>query len=528
MSRKGTLSNAISLTLLAMLLLAIVCPLVAMFCLIKPSDIAKIVSGRAFKKAATQSMLASSAATAITVMIGYLLAWCTVRVRIRCAGLFAALFTLPMLIPSISHGMGIIILFGNNGVLHNLLHLSGSIYGFWGIVVGSVLYSLPVAYLMFADVLRFEDSTPYEAAYVLGIKRKNQFTAITFSYLRKPLITIVFSVFTMIVTDYGVPLMVGGKYKTLPIVMYEDVIGLLDFGKGAVIGLILLLPAMVTFILDVANQNIENTTFVIIPIHPLQDKRTIRFAYVVCIILSMVIVLPIFIFCILAFIDKYPTSIVFSLSNIQQAVGMRAIKYFSNSLLIATLVSIVGVSVTVTAAYLTARVKTVVTRCLHLISIITLAIPGIVLGLAYILFFKGSVLYGTLAIMILVNTIHFFSSPYLMIFNAFSKLNGNLEAVGITLGVSRWSIVWNVLLDQARFTIFEIVVYFFVNSMMTISAVAFLANVSTKPISLMITQFEAQMMLECAAFVSLLILSTNIVIKSIAFCVRRKIQKAEV
>ena len=101
--------------------------------------------------------------------------------------------SIPMLIPSISHGMGLIILFGANGVVTRWLEINGSIYGFWGVVVGSVLYSFPLAFLMLADVLKYEDSSPYEAATVLGIPKPNQFTSISFPYLRKPLISIIFS-----------------------------------------------------------------------------------------------------------------------------------------------------------------------------------------------------------------------------------------------------------------------------------------------------------------------------------------------
>ena len=142
-----------------------------------------------------------------------------------------------------------------------------------------------------------------------------------------------------------------------------------------------------------------------------------------------------------------------------------------------------------------------------------MAIPGIVLGLSYVLFFKGSWIYGSLAILILANLVHFFASPYLMIYNSLSKVNENLEAVGQTLGVSRGAIIRDVLIPLTRSTLGEMFVYFFVNSMMTISAVAFLASSRTRPLSLMITSFEATMMLESAAFVSLMILAANLLVK---------------
>lgn len=156
-------------------------------------------------------------------------------------------------------------------------------------------------------------------------------------------------------------------------------------------------------------------------------------------------------------------------------------------------------------------------------SITSLAIPGIVLGLSYVMFFKSTPIYGTFAILFLVNSMHFFSSPYLMIYNTFGKINENLEDVGSTMGISRWKVIRDVLLPQSIGTIMEMMSYFFVNCMMTISAVSFLANVNNKPIALMITQFEGQMQLECAAFVSLVILIVNVAMKYIVFMTKKKI-----
>ena len=96
-------------------------------------------------------------------------------------------------------------------------------------------------------------------------------------------------------------------------------------------------------------------------------------------------------------------------------------------------------------------------------------------------------------------------------------INENLEDVGATMGISRWSIIKDVLLPQSTGTVLEMMSYFFVNCMMTISAVSFLANSGNKPLALMITQFEGQMQLECAAFVSLVILVVNVAMKYIIF-----------
>jgi iron(III) transport system permease protein len=226
-------------------------------------------------------------------------------------------------------------------------------------------------------------------------------------------------------------------------------------------------------------------------------------------------------FAFLTFVAGYPRNMTFSLTNIARTMNMGAGRYLINSLIIALGVSFLGTVLSYTIAYFTARTPGKSSKALHLISITSLAIPGLVLGLSYVLFFKGSFIYGSLLILILVNTVHFMASPYLMAYNSLGKLNENLEDVGRTLGVGRFHIVKDVLIPQTKITILEMVSYFFVNSMMTISAVSFLNTVRNKPVSLMITQFEAQLFLEAAAFVSLLILGCNFFVKCLIYVIRK-------
>ena len=163
-------------------------------------DLGSVIGARKFSRALRQSLIVSSTATAISVMLAGLLSWAVARTKVKHKTILNTLITTPMLIPSISHGMGLIIILGANGWLSRLIGFQGGIYGFWGIVIGSVMYSFPVAYLMLYDMLSYEDGTPYEAAETLGLKAWNKFFAITLPYLRKPLISVVFVTFTMIIT----------------------------------------------------------------------------------------------------------------------------------------------------------------------------------------------------------------------------------------------------------------------------------------------------------------------------------------
>lgn len=508
--------------LMLFFLIAILFPLGKMFFFLFNSDIKAILSNPQFFLALKNSIVVTTVSTIISVSLAFILSFCVMRTNIRHKTTISTLVTLPMLIPSISHGMGLIFLFGANGIITDFFNMNTTIYGFTGILIGSVMYSFPVAFLMIVDILKYEDYVPYEACAVLGISGWQKIKAVTFPYLSKPMISVFFTTFTMIVTDYGVPLVVGGKYLTLPVMMYQEVVGLLDFGKGSVIGAILLLPAVAAFIIDLMKRDNVSSSYTITSFRPKKSFLRTMASYTFCFVTIICVIVPILSFILLTFIKKYPVDMSFSLSHIMRTFRMGGDRYLCNSFIISIGTSVLGVVIAYITAYFTARTSGKSAKFLHLVSITSLAIPGIVLGLSYILFFNGTLLYGTIAILILVNTIHFFASPYLMIYNTLNKLNRNLESVGMTLGITKLQILRDVLIPQTFDTVIEMFVYFFVNCMMTISAVSFLAVEANKPLSLMINQFQAQMSLECASFVSLMIFAVNIVFKGISSLIKKK------
>lgn len=519
-------SDIVKIIIVIFLFFAVVFPLAAMLMNITLSDIRAVLDLPRFRDSLINSLHATMTATIISVVIAWICAICIARTKTRFRELFTILVTLPMLIPSISHGMGLVLLFGVNGVLTRLFGLTGSIYGFHGIVIGSVFYSFPVAFLMLMNILKYEDGSPYEAAAVLGIPRTSQFFSIGFPYLRKPLISVFFAVFTLIFTDFGVPLMIGGMFITLPVLMFQEVIGLLNFSRGSVIGAFLLIPAVIAFVFDVLNRDRANMNFVI-------QEKTVRdnkirdcFAGFYLFLVCFIITLPIIVFAALTLINNYPIDMSLSFRNIERTINLGAGRFLGNSLMISLGVALFGTVISWVTAYFTARMPSKTSRMLHLISITSLAIPGMVLGLSYVLFFRSTFIFGTMAILILANTIHFMASPYLMAYNSLGKLNINLEDVGKTLGVGRFRIVRDVLIPQTRITILEMLSFFFVNSMITISAVSFLSTFRNRPISLMITQFEAQLFLEGAAFVSILILGCNLAVKALFFVITRILKKS--
>lgn len=521
--------RATKLLLAVFLVVGVLLPLARLLINVRIEDIQEVVASPQFGPMIANSLITTAIATVISVALAWGLAWCVNRTRIRFKSVCSVLFTLPMLIPSISHGMGLVLLFGDNGLVTNLLGINIGLYGYKGIIMGSLLYSFPVAFLMLTDAFQYEDYTVYEAASVLGLSKSQQFKSITIPNIKKTLISTVFAVFTMIFTDYGVPLVVGGKILTIPVYMYREVIGLLDFSKGAIIGVILLIPAVIAFLLDLKSDSGGNASTVTKQFDVVQNKTRDRLAYAFCIIVIFLISVPLIAFAYLSIVKQYPIDMRFSMNNIIQAFELGVGGYLLNSLTIALVTSLVGLVVIYVTAYVTARSeKTFSTMTLHLISMVSLAIPGIVLGLSYVVFFKGSIIYGTLIMLVLVNMIHFFASPYLIAYNSLSKFNEKLEDVAAVMGINRVRMLLDVYMPCTMESMVEMFSYLFVNSMVTISAVSFLTNFKNMPLALMIPQFDAQSLIEATAFISLIILIVNGTLKIGVYFTKQYIRKQDV
>ncbi len=524
---KENSSRILKYALLLYLAVTVVLPLLVLFLKIRPEHIRDIFTSALFGSMLYNSLATTLIATVISVSLAFFLAYLVHRTNIRFKAAWVVLLSIPMLIPSISHGMGLVLLFGDNGILTNVLGIDFSLYGYRGIVMGSVLYSFPVAFLMFCDSFRYEDFTTYEAASVLGLSKVRMFFTITMPSMRRTLVSAILAVFTMVFTDYGVPLMTGGTVMTLPVYMYREVIGMMNFSNGAVIGVILLTPAMIAFLMDLKkNADVDAGSTVMKSYQIAENKMRDWIAYV-CLGVSLFLVcMPILAFVYLSFVKQYPIDMSFTLDNIGKLVSGGIGIYFVNSIAIALMTALLGTCFSYYAAYCTARSQNKLSeKLLHFISMLPLAVPGVVLGLSYVLTFNGMPLYGTIFILVIVNIVHFFSSPYLLAFNSFVKFNQNLEDVAYTLGISKLRMLVAIYIPSTVDTIVEMYSYYFVNAMITISAVSFLVNFRTMPLSLQIPQLESQSFIEGTAIISLLILILNLTEKSISFLIKKKFSK---
>lgn len=495
----------------------LILPLIFMLFKVDGNDLSYIFSDSKFYESIGNSLLYSLISALISIILATIVAYYLSRIKNRGKKWLVLLLTLPMLIPTISIGLGVRTLFGVNGFLDQIFGIKVDGLGFLDLIIGSVVFSFPVAFLLIYDAFLYEDRSVYDAANTLGIKRLRSFFGITLPYLKTTLISAFFASFTLIFADYGLPMEVQGKVATLPMYLYEQVLSMFKYGRGAVISLVLLIPAIVAFIVDIFNK--DNSDGVARKENIKPTKLFNGLGLTIIIFVGVLLFIPSLAFIVISFVTRFPSDMTFTFQNYIDAfspyTSVSVTSFLINSLIISLLAGLFGTVATYISAYASTRCKGVMSKPLHLLSIATLAVPGLVLGIGYVFLFDGTYGWfaGTIVILIVVNIIHYFSSPYLMAKNAFEKINKNYETVADTLGISHVSLFFKVMIPNTIGTIVQMFSYLFINSMITISAVSFLATYSTQPLAVAITTYENQAIWEMESVISVVILFINLVMK---------------
>ena len=503
--------------LFLILFLFLLLPLIFMLFKVDGNDFEYVFKDENFYKSILNSVIYTLVGTVISVVLATVVAYFLNRIHFKYKKWLILSLTLPMLIPTISVGLGVRTLFGVNGFLDMLFGIKVDGLGFLDLIIGSIIFSFPVGFLLIYDSLLYEDKSVYDAANTLGIKRFRSFFGITLPYLKTTLISAFFACFTLIFTDYGLPMEVAGKVKTLPMYLYEQVLSMFKYGRGAVISIVLLVPTVVAFVFDVINKDSSDGVAKKEAIQPSKSFNIL--GLVIAILVAVLLFIPQLAFVCISLVKRFPSDMTFTPDNYVNAFSpyssVSIVNFLVNSLVISLLAGLFGTAFAYVSGYVSTRTKGKMAKPLHLIAISTLAVPGLVLGVGYVFLFADTTGWfaGTIAILVVVNIIHYFSSPYLMARNAFEKINKDYETVADTLGISHVSLFFKVMVPNTISTVVQMFSYLFINSMITISAVSFLCTYSTEPLSVAITTYENQAIWEMESVISTLILLINLAAK---------------
>jgi len=421
--------------------------------------------------------------TLICALLSFVFAYGLTRTCLPGRGVFKLISQIPLLAPSLLPAISLVYLFGNQGIAKEFL-LGASIYGPVGVVIGEVFWTFPHALIIMTTALSTSDARLYEAAEALKAGSWRTFWTVTIPGARYGLISATFVVFTLVITDFGVPKVIGGQFNVLATDVYKQVIGQQNFRMGAVVGLLLLLPAVLSFVVDQYVQRRQSAALSsrAIPYQPKPNTMIDGSFFVVCSIIAAAILVIIGMAFFASLAKLWPYDLTPSLKNYDfNNMDGGGWESFFNSLRMAALTAFFGAALVFTGAYLVEKTKGFQAGrvIFQMLALLPLAVPGIVLGLGYIFFFNApsnpaSFIYGTMTILVVCSMAHFYSVAHLTAVTALKQLDQEIETVSSSLRVPFYRTFMRVTLPVCAPAVLDIVMYLFVNALTTVSAVVFL------------------------------------------------------
>lgn len=486
---------------------------------------ASVVTREGFLTALGNSFAVAAASAVTATVIAFLMAYAVHYTGLPrwAKRLITAIATLLMFLPTITYGFAIIYSFGKQGLLTRLLGRQFfDIYGFGGLLVGYVIYTIPVAFLLIHNTMGFVDKKTIIVSKAMGDRDLATFWIAILRPLLGTLAGAFIQAFFLCFTDFGIPASVGGGYEVIATLLYNQMLGgIPDFNRGAVIAMILLIPSIgsicILQLLERFNIRYTRISQADLRKNPLRDTgwgvSSTAISVAILSIFAVIFVVPL--------VEEWPYQTSFSLEHFAAVfTDSELITVYWHSLVMALLTAFLGTLAAYGAALITARstLPPRYKRVIESIALVTNAIPGMVLGVAYLFLFSGSGLQNTLLLMILCNIVHYFSTPYLMMKNSLSKMNAGWETTAMLMGDSWLQTILRVVTPNALSSLIEVFSYYFINSMVTISALIFIAGARTMVLTTMIKQLQYVNRFNEVFVLSLLILATNLVAKGLFSC----------
>lgn len=446
---------------------------------------------------------------AATTVFGLIFALYSVRATTRLRYLIRVFYILPIITPPFVVGMSLILLFGRAGMINDglmflfgpagifipegspgIFERSGYIYGFLGIFLAQSLSLTPISYMVISGMLSSINPAMEEASLTMRAGRWKTLWNVTLPLLRPGIANAFLLGLISSAADFGNPLVLGGEYDVLSTEIYFSIAGAqLDFARAAALGLILLLLSLSVFFIQkkwIGKKSYVTVTGVetsgnVTPL-PSSLQRGMTIFIFLWFMLVGVLYFSIFLG---GFVKQwgadYSLTLAHHIELWSKGFGSGGWPSFVNSLsysmLAAPLTTLVGVLI----AYILTRKQFFGRGFIDFGTVLIFAIPGTVIGVAYILAFNTAPieLTGTAAILIISMAIRAMPVGIRGGMSALSQISMSLEEASLLQRASSLKTIRSILLPLLRSTIVSSMAYSFIRAMTTVSAVIFLASAGT-------------------------------------------------
>ena len=430
------------------------------------------------------SLYVSIWTTVITTLLAFFFSYGLTRTTIRLKKTLYYMSMAPLIAPSLLQAMVLISLFGANGLITSgLLKTEWNIYGPVGIIISEVLYCFPHAMIILYTTLSAVDTRLDEAASSLGASGITTFFRVTVPTARYGIFSAAALVFNLTITDFGNPIIIGRGYRVLATEIYLQVIGMQRFDMGTTIAVILLVPSVLAFMLNYYFTQKSNSLVssqakpTLTPSRRVKKYSFTSYCWLLAGILFSVIVIVV----IKAFVKlwMYDWNLTLKHFNFRIPGGLSVLW---TSLWVSVFVAVIGAAVTMVNGYIIEKKKPFFAQPLYMLSVIPAAIPGLVMGLSYILIFNtkflglDEILYGKPALIIINIIVCNFTLGTLSSISNMKNIDMEMDEAATSLGAGINNTFLKIIFPLNRISFMSNLIYYFMRSMVTISAVIFLIS----------------------------------------------------
>jgi len=432
------------------------------------------------------SLLMATGSAILSTLLGLIIALTTLRTTLLGRRFFGVVAVLPIIIPGFVNSVAYIFLFGRNGLItYKLLNLTWDIYSWRSVLILQMLGLTTTTFLLVSAVLVGVDSQTEDAARNLGASEWEVLTTVTLPLIRPGLVSALLLAFLRSMADFGTPYIVGGGFNTLATASYTQLIGVYDIEMASTLNVILLAFCLCVFWLYSRAQAASTE----VPVQaesgqrrPLGLSRPVKAAmWIICFGFSVVILLLLASVFLAAFTRHLGGDFTLTLDHFR-ILPQRGWNSTRNTLVFATVTSILMSLTGIVVAYLVTRMDFRGRQAINLLATLPFAIPGTFMGIGYALAFGRPplVLSGTWAIVVACTIIRELPLGLRAGVSVLMQQDPSIEDASANLGASRLVTFVRIVLPLARPALLVSALYAFVSTVKTLGAIIFLITPSNK------------------------------------------------
>ncbi len=450
----------------------------------------KFLEERLYKDAVFNTILMVVLSTPTATILGFIYAYALAKWRVPFRRFYTYTILLQLIAPPFASGLAFLMLFGRNGLvsqaLNSLLGVELNLYGPIGLWIVQTLTFFPIAFLVMYGAVRALDPTYEYVARTLGATSLRAFLDVDLRLLKPAILSALTLVAMYVLEDFGNPLLVGGDFYVLAVLAYMHVVGWGDYVGGAATAYVLLVLVLVFFAAQwrlLGRARYVTVTGRESYVEAREPPLSVKIPVLAVMTLSSATILALYTSIVVgAFTKTWGVDYTPTLEHFRN-VSLAATSTLKNSLITAIISAIACAALGFSVAYMaTFRRMGAMNRYLELVGTMPSAIPGTLLGIAFILSFAGPpfALAGTLTIIILNNVVRFLPLSLQSYKSVLTKIDQAIEENSVVLGAGAVTTMGRIILPLASVGFLSSFVYAFIKSMNTVSAVIFLESPSTR------------------------------------------------